>query len=68
MLNTEIITSFQKAVEAEGQPSELAAKLIAWMQSLVDNNEDINNKEAYSRRCDICFNSTETPKEDTNGN
>ncbi|WP_461451635.1 CxC ATPase DNA modification system associated small protein [Mucilaginibacter sp.] len=68
MLKSEITSSFQKAVEAEGQPPELATKLIKWMESVVDNSEDINNKDAYKRRCDVCFDATITPKEDAHGN
>jgi len=55
MLEKEIKQAIVDAVKEEQQPSELADKIIAWMENLVDGNEDIVSPNSYTRRCDICF-------------
>lgn len=56
MLDKDIREAIERAVEEEGQTVELANKIIKWIENLASGNEDMNDSEAYYRRCEICFN------------
>jgi hypothetical protein len=58
MLNKKIKSAIEAAVAQEGQPAELATKLVSWLEQLMDGNEDIADSEAYTRRTGICFDAT----------
>jgi hypothetical protein len=58
MINKKIKSAIETAVAQEGQPVELATKLVAWIEQLMEGNEDIADNEAYSRRTGICFDAT----------
>jgi hypothetical protein len=60
MINKKVKNAIEAAVAQEGQPPELAAKLVAWMEHLMDGDEDIADKDKYLRRANVCFEATVT--------
>ncbi|MCZ4245464.1 CxC ATPase DNA modification system associated small protein [Pedobacter punctiformis] len=58
MIHKKIKSAIEAAVAQEGQPPELAAKLVAWMEQLMEGNEDIADQETYRRRTGVCFETT----------
>lgn len=57
-MDEKIKQAIQEAVKSEQQPPELAGKILAWMQSLTEGNEDVANQTAYTERCALCFDHT----------
>ena len=57
-LNDKIKKAIETAVKDEGQPAELANKLIAWMESLTEGNEQVADVAEYTKRCKLCFDTT----------
>lgn len=60
-MNEKIKNAIEVAVASEQQPPELSKKIIAWMENLIDGNEDIADASSYTQRCGLCFDTTTLP-------
>ena len=54
-----ISQAIKEAVDEAGQPNALARRLIAWVESVMSENEDINDWETTVRHLEVLFESTE---------
>lgn len=62
-LDKKIATAVRAAVTAEGQPSAVADRLIAWLDSLSDGNESLGNVETTNRFLNDLFESIQADDE-----
>jgi hypothetical protein len=60
-MNQKIKDAIDAAVAAENQPPELSKRLVAWMESLTEGNEDITNQASYTQRSGLCFDTVVLP-------
>ncbi len=51
-IDSSIEQSIRTAVEAEGQPAEVADKIVKWLSEIMSGNERVEDKEAAYRRLD----------------
>ncbi|OHV67155.1 hypothetical protein LCM4577_26750 [Mesorhizobium sp. LCM 4577] len=63
-LDLKIIDAIRAAVDGEGQPSNLARRLVAWLEAIADESEDINDIAATDRRLEIIYEAVLVDEED----
>ncbi|MES2375372.1 MAG: CxC ATPase DNA modification system associated small protein [Bacteroidota bacterium] len=61
MINEKIKSAIETAVASEQQPAELSKKITAWIENLMEGNEDIADASSFTQRCDLCFDTTILP-------
>ena len=59
-----ISQAIKEAVDEAGQPSALARRLIAWVNAVMSQNEDINDWETTARHLDVLFEGTKVSNAD----
>ena len=57
-IDSKVHESVKKAVEDARQPESLATKIIAWLDSVVSGNEDINDSESALRHLELIYGET----------
>lgn len=65
-LDKKIAAAVRAAVVAEGQPSTVADRLIAWLGSLSDGNESLANLDTTHRFLDDLFETIQADDEVAN--
>lgn len=55
ILDTKIIEAIETATDEHGQPPALARRLIAWLEAVADESEDINDTAVTDRRLEIVY-------------
>jgi hypothetical protein len=54
-LDPKIIEAVEAAAAEAGQPTALARRLVAWLEAVGDESEDINDIAATDRRLEIIY-------------
>lgn len=54
-LDPKILEAVKSAAEEAGQPPALARRLVAWLEAVADESEDINDVAATDRRLEIIY-------------
>ena len=54
-LDPKIIEAVEAATAEAGQPTALARRLVAWLEAVGDESEDINDIAATDRRLEIIY-------------
>lgn len=64
MLDVKISEAITEATRAHRQPSGLAEKLIRWMDDLVRDAENFDDRDTVDRRLELLYDATETEHSD----
>jgi hypothetical protein len=64
MLDVKISEAITEAARAHRQPPGLADKLIRWMDDLVRDAENLDDRDAVDRRLELLYSATETEHSD----
>jgi len=56
-----------QSTEMAGQPSDLALRLIAWIEALVSGNEELTDREATRTRMERLMEAIVVPADDDSG-
>lgn len=59
-----IRAAVESAVLESGQSSQLAKKILAWLELVVSGSEDIHDREAAQRHLEVLFASVEVAEKD----
>jgi hypothetical protein len=54
-LDPKIIEAIKCAVVEHGQPPALAQRLVAWLEGVADDSEDINDMAATDRHLEVIY-------------
>lgn len=54
-LDPKIVEAVKTASAAAGQPPALARRIVAWLQAVADESEDINDIAATDRRLELIY-------------
>jgi len=54
-LDPKIIEAIKCAVVKHGQPPALAQRLVAWLEGVADDSEDINDMAATDRHLEVIY-------------
>lgn len=58
MLDPKLKEAINAAVKTAGQPPELAVTLNAWLEAVVDGNEELTDRDATNRRVHLLYEKT----------
>lgn len=56
-LDPRIKSAVQEAVQELGQPSTVADRLVAWLESIADGNEQLSDRDSVHRRLELLYDS-----------
>lgn len=54
-LDPKIVEAIKSATSDAGQPSALSRRLVAWLEAVADESEDINDVAATDRRLELIY-------------
>lgn len=63
-MDSRIKSSIRTAVEEEGQPEQVAEKLIKWFENVANGNETLEEKSDYKRRVKGLYDAVEVTVEE----
>jgi hypothetical protein len=63
-MDSRIKSSIRTAVEEEGQPVQVAEKLIKWFENVANGNETLEEKSDYKRRVEGLYDAVEVTVEE----
>ena len=66
MIDARVKTAINEAAETLGQPSNVADRIISWLEAISEGNAEMNDRDDTKQRCELIYKAVSIPESQIN--